>query len=91
MTKQKIPHQKNQPLRAAKDLLHGFRVEADPGGRGLSVTVSGADGILSFSDQEAEVRSGRRIVRLCGEHMTLAVFENRCVAITGKIKEIVFA
>ncbi len=90
MTKSKIPHQKNRPIRAAAELLHAFRVEADPSGRGLSVTVSGADGIMMFSDKEAEVRSGRRTVRLSGENMTLAVFENRCVAITGKVKEIIF-
>lgn len=91
MTNPKAQHKKRR--RAAPvltEVMRGFRVEVDPHGRGLAVTVSGAQRILSFSDGAVEVSCGGRTVRVAGQGLSLMIFENRATEIVGRVEEIVF-
>lgn len=81
---------RHRPTAALTEIMRGFHVEVDPHGRGLSVTVSGAQRILSFSDETVEVNCGGRTVRLLGQGLSLIIFDNRVTEIIGQVEEIVF-
>lgn len=72
------------------DALTLFRVEIDPHREGLSVTVSGAERIVSFSETQVELCGCGRALTVCGDHLTVTVFGHHRTQISGRVEDIRF-
>ena len=67
-----------------------FHTEIDITSRGMAFLVSGVTGIRDFSSECAVLRIRGFLLRICGEQLSLTVYENKTVEIVGKITEVEF-
>ena len=76
----------------ATRLVSDFHLSMDRAGRGISLILSGASAIRDFSDQCALFRVRGFLVRVKGAQMSITVYENKTVELTGRIEgvEIVY-
>ena len=79
-----------QVKEAIKPMLPGFRIEAEGAGKSVSVMISGAIAIESFSDNETEVKTKRENIKIGGKSLKISVFESKNIEISGKIDSICF-
>ena len=79
-------------LSDAARLTSDFHLAMDRLGRGISLTLSGASAIRDFSDECALFRVRGFFVRVRGSNMSIIVYENKTVELTGRIEgvEIVY-
>ena len=67
-----------------------FHIEADKVGGSFSLSCSGVNGIKELSDKEIKIDAPAFSLVLVGERLRMAVLENKCVEIIGKISEVRF-
>ena len=70
---------------------NGIHLEVDESGDGFKLFVSGIKRISSLSDDSVSLRYRRGGVTVLGKKLTLAVYEDKTVEISGKIEGIEFA
>ena len=68
----------------------GFHIEADRVFDGVALSVSAVSSVIDFSENRAELRSGRSRIAVYGKELTIAVYENGTVEIIGKISGVSF-
>lgn len=70
--------------------LRSFHVEADKVGANISVSVGGVISILDFSDTGAifKVRGGK--IKICGDSLSVSVYENNIAEVCGKVAVLEF-
>lgn len=74
----------------AQKIPVGFHMEADKLGNKLSLSIMGALSILDFSESSALVKSRKGKIKINGEELSVAVYENKTVEIFGKICSVEF-
>ena len=67
------------------DRLSEFHLELDKTVLGLSLSITGVEGISAFSDTEIIVSLSSFSLRIVGKGLYMSVFEEKCVEILGKI------
>ena len=74
------------------DLLDtvNFHIEIDKRYGQMSIVINGTDSILEYSDKSILLRTGKQKVKINGDALTLALYENKAVEVIGKIMEIDF-
>ena len=65
------------------NLAPDFNIEADGRRNYLSVRLAGARLIKEFSDREAVLETKGTVIKLCGEELTVTVFETKHIEIKG--------
>ena len=68
--------------------LGGFRMEVDPHARGLSVTVCGAERVISLSDTAVELLGAGRRIGVTGRELSLTVLTAHTAQVTGRVEDI---
>ena len=68
----------------------GFHLEADRFKEGISLSIAGISSILDFSEQRVLVRVKKRRIEIVGTELSVTVYENRIVEITGRISGVSF-
>lgn len=67
-----------------------FHIEVNRSVRGIAVLASGIIGISDFSEERAVLMShGGRIIIL-GKRLSICIYENKTVEISGKVEDIKF-
>ena len=72
------------------DGLSKFRMEAERGGEGLRIRLSGIVGVNEFSNECVQIKSHSGRVTISGERLSMDVCENNQVEIYGKVLSIGF-
>ena len=72
------------------DKPSSFHIEIDRVYGGISVSVYGVFSILDFNDSLALLKLKRGKVKIEGKSLSVAVYENRTVEISGKIGGVSF-
>lgn len=67
-----------------------FHIEIDRVYGGISVSVYGVFSILDFNDSLAVLKLKKGKVRVTGQGLSVAVYENRTVEICGKVEGVAF-
>lgn len=62
-----------------------FHAELDGLGKRMSATFSGINSIRDFSDTDVTLRARGFLVKIKGATLSLAVYENKTVEISGRI------
>lgn len=70
--------------------ISGFHAEIDKVRCGISFSVSSVLSIVDFNEEEVTLKLDKGRVRVIGEMLEIAVYENRIVEIFGKIGAIEF-
>ena len=70
--------------------LSSFHIEIDKTPMAYSLSCKGVKGISEFSDEEIKLLISDFSILVKGDKLCMAVFENKCVEITGKISEVKF-
>lgn len=65
-----------------------FHAEIDPAANGVLLRVTGVRRVICLSPERVGIETRRGILFSCGEGLTLTVFENQTIGITGHIEEI---
>ena len=78
------------PLFAKMDFPLVFHLEIDKLGNSLSVSIMGVISILAFDEGSALVKTRRGRVKVTGESLSVAVYENKTVEIFGKVGAVEF-
>lgn len=68
----------------------GFHIEADRLMSGISVSVSSVSSIIDFTTESAVLKMKKGKIRISGECLTLTIYENKIVEISGKVGNIEF-
>lgn len=68
----------------------GFHIEADKVISGISVSVSSVSSIIDFTTEVAVLKMKRGKIRIVGESLSLTIYENKIVEISGKVGNIEF-
>ena len=67
-----------------------FHVEADRLPSGVSVSIMGVLSIVDFNESSAIMKMRRGKIRITGSGLSVAVYENRTVEISGKVGAVEF-
>lgn len=70
--------------------LSSFHLEANRSRRGLSLLVGGIIGISDFSDESVMLMSHSGRVTVLGRRLSICVYENNTVEISGRVEDINF-
>jgi len=70
--------------------LAGFHIEADRIKEGISVSVTGVCSILEFTEEISTLKLRRGRIRISGKGLSIAVYENKIVEISGKVCTVEF-
>ncbi len=83
---------KKEIKRAVSDIaaLSSFRIEASRSSSGMAVFVSGIIGVENFSDTNIVLMSHGGRVSLSGQRLSLGLYENNTVEISGRVEEMCF-
>ena len=68
----------------------GFHIEADRVSDGISVSVFGVIAIPDFCEESATLKLRRGRVKIDGTGLSVSVYENKTVEISGKICRVEF-
>ena len=73
--------------KTAEQYMHvpGFHVEMDGGAKRMAIQLSGINSIKDFSESEVLLRVRGFFVKINGDSLSLAIYENRTVEIVGKV------
>ncbi len=80
--------QKNerQPLSVFSD----FHIDIDRCARGMALTVYGARCVLDFNESECLLRVRGSKIQIAGGNLSISVYENNSIEISGKIERVSF-
>ena len=67
-----------------------FHVEADRLPSGISVSIMGVLSIVDFNEGSALMKMRRGKIKVTGRELSIAVYENRIVEISGKVGAVEF-
>ncbi len=70
--------------------LSSFHLEANRSRRGMSLLVGGIIGISDFSDESVILMSHTGRVSVLGRRLSICVYENNTVEISGRVEDIRF-
>ena len=68
----------------------GFYLSCERVKGGLAVTVGGVIGVSDFTDERAELTSHTGRINVSGRGLSITVFENKSIEISGAVKDISF-
>lgn len=71
--------------KAPVTIATGFHMEVYKTALGFSLSVSGVEGIVAFSDTEIIVKLSAFSLRILGKGLYMSIFEEKRVEILGKI------
>ena len=71
-----------------KNPKDSFYFELSKRGKISSAVIGGVIGVLDFSDKSVYLATQFGRIKILGEMLKVAIFENKTIQITGKIKEI---
>ena len=71
-----------------KNPTDSFFFELSKRGKFSSAVIGGVIGVLDFSDKSVYLATQFGRIKILGEMLKVAIFENKTIQITGKIKEI---
>ena len=81
---------KNENNESKEKISGGFHIEIDRYKSGLSLTVAGVYSIVEFCEERVILRVKKGRVRISGTVLSVAVYENKIVEISGMITEVGF-
>ncbi len=81
---------KNVKPEAKEKLPANFHIEIDRSKDGLSLSVAGVYSIVDFSEENVILRVKKGRVLVSGTGLSIAVYENKTVEISGRITEVKF-
>ncbi len=67
-----------------------FHIEADRCKEGISMSVAGVNSIVDFSEERVLLRVKKGRVEVHGASLSVTVYENKIIEITGKISGVSF-
>lgn len=67
-----------------------FHIEIDKTPKGMSIVINGADCIIDYTEKGVEIKTGKSVVKIDGENLSLALYENKTVEIVGRIGAVSF-
>ena len=73
-----------------KRLQSGFHLEADRMMSNTSVCVSNVTAIIDFKSEFAVLKVRKGKIKISGENLSLSIYENKIVEISGKVGNIEF-
>ena len=65
-----------------------FRLEAVRCRRGMSIIISGVISVSEFSSETISLKTHGQGLKILGQRLAIAVFENSDIEISGKIEEV---
>ena len=71
-------------------MLSNFHVEIDKSAGGYSVVASGVSRVLELSSELVRLRCRKALVAVRGRNLSLSLYENKTVEISGKIEGLEF-
>lgn len=80
-----------RPSPLLRDIIPGFRLEADGRKRNISLIISGAKGVRELSENKICVLTRTDSICIEGEMLSVSVFEGGSIGVSGKIDSISFA
>lgn len=80
-----------RPSPILRDIIPGFRLEADGRKRNISLIISGARGVRELSENKICVLTRTDAICIEGDTLTVTVFEAGSIGVGGKISSISFA
>ena len=83
-------NEKNRTTEAKNSEIPGFRIEIDKIHGGLSILVHGVTSIKDFSTEYAVFRSSKKLVKINGKELSIAVYEGKSAEVFGKITGVEF-
>lgn len=75
----------NENGKSITEVPHNFHIEADRVGGGISVSISGVLSILDFGEESALVKLRRGRIKIDGKSLSISVYENKIVEISGNV------
>ena len=85
--------EKNTGVKTAEGQEHlpiYFHVEADRLPSGVSVSIMGVLSIVDFNESSAIMKMRRGKIRIIGSGLSVTVYENRTVEISGRVGAVEF-
>lgn len=73
-----------------KGLQSGFHIEADKILSTTSVSVNNVFSIVDFREDAAILKMRKGKIKISGEELSISVYENKIVEISGKVRDIEF-
>ena len=77
-------------LEFSKNIPTGYHIEADKTSGGISVCVSGVLSIPELNDKNVQLKVRRGKITIKGEELSVSIYENKIVEISGKVGGIEF-
>jgi hypothetical protein len=71
-------------------LFPNYRIEAEGNSSYSSVTVSGVHHVVNFTDEAVKINTRKDSIEFFGKNISLVIFEERTVEISGNIEGIYF-
>ena len=71
-------------------LINKFHLEAERTGTGIEILVSGIIGVKDFCDESVELLSHSGRVFIYGRRLSILVFENGTVQVSGRVESVRF-
>ena len=78
------------PIKALQSLSSDFHVEMDKSSGGIRILVSGVKRISELSDKMLSLKCGGFRLKVKGEALSLALYEEKTIEISGKLEVIEF-
>ena len=80
--------EKKEQIRKTDPIV--FHLEADRVLSGISVSISSVMSVMDFTKESVLLKLRRGKLRISGTALTISVYENRIVEISGKVERIEF-
>ncbi len=85
-----MPTEREKIKNIMRSRIGAFRFEGERIGRNVSLVLSGVRSVADYSDVEMLLHMECGSIKICGVSLSISIFENKSIRISGRIRGIEF-